>query len=139
MYRAVKIFCKTLKTISKYVLGFRKVLIKRFRPSKNIYLETLSLHCSWAQRKRKNKSLKRSIKSTPYLAGGILAMLSIGSKKTVLANRTSGIQRPHTTWAHRPSSVCLKAPPCETLGSPLKEYCNAKRMIISISQMPSEH
>ena len=38
-------------------------------------------------------------------------MLSIGSRNTVLANRTSGIQRPHTTWAQRPSSVCLKAPP----------------------------
>ena len=47
-----------------------------------------------------------------YLALGILAMLSIGSKKTVLAKRTSGIQRPQTTWAQRPSSVCLNAPPC---------------------------
>ena len=46
-----------------------------------------------------------------HLAGGICPMLSIGSRKTVLANLTSGIHRPHTTCAHLPSSVCLKAPP----------------------------
>ena len=38
-------------------------------------------------------------------------MLSMGSRNTVLAKRTSGIHSPQTTWAHRPSSVCLKAPP----------------------------
>ena len=46
-----------------------------------------------------------------HLAGGMLSILSMGSRKTVLANRTSGIQRPHTTCAQRPSSVRLKAPP----------------------------
>uniref|UniRef100_A0A0B7AXD7 Uncharacterized protein n=1 Tax=Arion vulgaris TaxID=1028688 RepID=A0A0B7AXD7_9EUPU len=35
----------------------------------------------------------------------------MGSKKTVLAKPTSGIHRAQTTWAQRPSSVCLNAPP----------------------------
>ena len=39
-------------------------------------------------------------KSIVYLAEGMLAILSIGSRKTVLANLTSGIQSAQTTCAH---------------------------------------
>ena len=35
-----------------------------------------------------------------HLARGMCSMLSIVSRNTVLANRTSVVQRPHTTWAH---------------------------------------
>ncbi len=42
---------------------------------------------------------------------GTPAIPSIGSRNTVLAKCTSGTQIAHVTCAHRPSVVCLKAPP----------------------------
>ena len=40
---------------------------------------------------------RQTLQVSFHLAGGMCPMLSMGSRNTVLANRTSGIQRPHTT------------------------------------------
>lgn len=44
-------------------------------------------------------------------------MLSMGSRKIRVGKADLGIQRAHLTWAQRPSSVCLKAPPLLAQGA----------------------